>query len=189
MGKSNCFAFLAYLAKDHVIFSGNFSFQPIYTDFENFERKNHFKIFCSETEMIFNPRCCRTISRNFKWQKIKDQLNFFMKFRSQFENKVSDCRLLRASSFFFTFAVYIFIKYYYIRSVQKEFMKTHKQAEVIVLLFLLKIFKTSVKVSLLNDLLGIVAQLIDIYGFIVEMAINTTKTLRHSLLFFYTMYL
>ena len=112
-----------------------------------------------------------------------------MKFRSQFENQVSDCRLLRAPSFFFTFAVYIFIKYYYIRSVQKEFMKTHKQAEVIVLLFLLKIFKTSVKVSLLNDLLGIVAQLIDIYGFIVEMAINTTKTLRHSLLFFYTMYL
>jgi hypothetical protein len=41
----------------------------------------------------------------------------------------------------------------------------------------------------LNDLLGIVAQLIDIYGFIVEMAINTTKTLGHSLLFFYTMYL
>jgi hypothetical protein len=68
-------------------------------------------------------------------------------------------------------------------------MKTLKQAEVIVLLFLLKIFKTSVKVSLLNDLLGIVAQLIDIYGFIVEMAINTTKTLGHSLLFFYTMYL
>ena len=59
--------------------------------------------------------------------------------------------------FFPTFSVYIFIKYYYIRSVQKEFMKTHKKAEVIVLLFLLKIFKTSMKVSLLNDLSGIVA--------------------------------
>jgi len=40
-----------------------------------------------------------TISRNFKWQKKKkNQLKFFMKFRSQIENVVKDYMLLRASN-------------------------------------------------------------------------------------------
>ena len=49
--------------------------------------------------MIFDPRWLPLLLAEIYNGKNKNQLNFSMKFRSQIENKVSDYRVLRASSF------------------------------------------------------------------------------------------
>jgi hypothetical protein len=64
-------------------FSVKFFFQPIYTDYANFEGGgNHHKIFCSETraEMICDPRWLPLLSAEIligNKQTKKNRLKFF----------------------------------------------------------------------------------------------------------------